>query len=199
MIAYLEGTLKSRGTDHLIVSVGGVGYHVFVTPSIAEKYCEINSVIELHIHTHVREDQIALYGFPTPHELRIFQRLINVQGIGPKLALGVLSGLPANDFVSAVVNDDLTRLNAISGVGKKTAERIILDLKDRLIKDGMVTLPVLGATSAKPTVSGDAISALVNLGYNRQEAERALISLGNPADMPISQLIKAALKELAKS
>ena len=199
MIAYLEGTLKSRGTDYVVISVNGVGYHVFVTPVTLESLNTADATIQFHIHTHVREDQIALFGFLSPHELRIFQRLINVQGIGPKLALVVLSGLAPNDFVSAVVNDDLARLNAIPGVGKKTAERIVLDLKDRLIKDGMVTLPVLGATASKPTVSGDAISALVNLGYNRQEAERALIRLGNPADMPISQLIKAALKELAKS
>lgn len=199
MIAYLEGTLKSRGTDHVVVSVNGVGYHIYVTPASLESLHTIDASINLHIHTHVREDQIALFGFLSAHELRLFQRLINVQGIGPKLALVVLSGLAPNDFISAVVNDDLARLNAIPGVGKKTAERIVLDLKDRLIKDGMITLPALGATVSKPTVSGDAVSALVNLGYNRQEAERALIRLGNPADMPISQLIKAALKELSQS
>lgn len=200
MIAYLEGIIKSRGTDHVVVSVQGVGYQVFVTPSsIAQLPSSIDSKIQFHIHTHVREDQITLYGFLTSHELQIFQRLLNVQGIGPKLALTVLAGLAPQDFVSAVVNDDLVRLNAIPGIGKKTAERIVLDLKDRLIKDGMVTLPAIAGGTSISGVRGDAISALINLGYQRQDAERAVARLKRDESVPLSQLLKDALKEISRS
>lgn len=200
MIAYLEGIIKSRGTDHVVVAVQGVGYQVFVTPSsIAQLPSSIDSKIQFHIHTHVREDQITLYGFLTPHELQIFQRLLNVQGIGPKLALTVLAGLAPHDFVSAVVNDDLVRLNAIPGIGKKTAERIVLDLKDRLIKDGMVTLPAIAGGTSVSGVRGDAISALINLGYQRLDAERAVARLKRDETVSLSQLLKDALKEISRS
>ncbi len=197
----MEGIIKSRGTDHVVVSVQGVGYQVFVTPaSLARLPASENAATQFHIHTHVREDQITLYGFLTAHELQIFQRLLNVQGIGPKLALTVLAGLAPQDFVSAVINDDLVRLNAIPGIGKKTAERIVLDLKDRLIKDGMVSLPAInGGASVAQGVRGDVISALVNLGYNRPEAERAVTRMKPQDDAPISQLVKDALKEISRS
>lgn len=200
MIAYLEGIIKSRGTDHVVVSVQGVGYQVFVTPSsVAQLPASLDAKIQFHIHTHVREDQITLYGFLTAHELQIFQRLLNVQGIGPKLALTVLAGLAPQDFVSAVVNDDLVRLNAIPGIGKKTAERIVLDLKDRLIKDGMVTLPAIAGGTSVSGVRGDAISALINLGYQRLDAERAVARLKRDESVPLSQLLKDALKEISRS
>lgn len=200
MIAYLEGIIKSRGMDHVVLSVGGVGYQVFVTPSsLAQIPSSADSKIQFHIHTHVREDQITLYGFLSVHELQIFQRLLNVQGIGPKLALTVLAGLAPQEFVSAVVNDDLMRLNAIPGIGKKTAERIVLDLKDRLIKDGMISLPVSGAATPHAGIRGDVISALVNLGYPRLEAERAMVRLRPKEDAPLSQVLKDALKEISRS
>lgn len=201
VIAYLEGIVRSRATDHVVVSVGGVGYQVFVTPSsLAQLPSSMDSKIQFHIHTHVREDQIALYGFLTAHELHIFQRLLNVQGIGPRLALTVLAGLAPQDFVSAVVNDDLVRLNAIPGIGKKTAERIVLDLKDRLIKDGMVTLPVIGGSPhVAQGLRGDVVSALVNLGYRSQDAERAVARLKRDGEVPLAQLVKDALKEISRS
>lgn len=200
MIAYLEGIIKSRGTDHVVLAVQGVGYQVFVTPSsLAQLPASVDSKIQFHIHTHVREDQITLYGFLTAHELQIFQRLLNVQGIGPKLALTVLAGLAPQDFVSAVVNDDLVRLNAIPGIGKKTAERIVLDLKDRLIKDGMVTLPAIAGVTSVSGVRGDAISALINLGYQRLDAERAVARLKRDENISLSQLLKDALKEISRS
>lgn len=200
MIAYLEGVIKSRATDHVVVLVNGVGYQIFVTPSsIAQLPAALDAKIQFHIHTHVREDQLTLYGFLSAHELQIFQRLLNVQGIGPKLALTVLAGLAPQDFVSAVVNDDLVRLNAIPGIGKKTAERIVLDLKDRLIKDGMVTLPAIAGGMATGGVKGDVISALLNLGYTRQDAERVVARLKPADDASISQLVKDALKEISRA
>lgn len=184
----------------MVVLVSGVGYQIFVTPaSIAQLPAAVDSKIQFHIHTHVREDQLTLYGFLTANELHIFQRLLNVQGIGPKLALTVLAGLAPQDFVSAVVNDDLVRLNAIPGIGKKTAERIVLDLKDRLIKDGMVTLPAIHGHVVPNGVRGDVISALLNLGYNRPEAERAVMRSAPTEEKPLSQLVKDALKEISRS
>lgn len=200
MIAYLEGIIKSRAADHVVVLVSGVGYQIFVTPSsIAQLPAALDAKIQFHVHTHVREDQLTLYGFLTANELHIFQRLLNVQGIGPKLALTVLAGLAPQDFVSAVVNDDLVRLNAIPGIGKKTAERIVLDLKDRLIKDGMVSLPAIAGGMAPSGIKGDVISALLNLGYNRPEAERAVSRLKAADDTSISQLVKDALKEMSRA
>lgn len=200
MIAYLEGLIKSRAADHVVVLVNGVGYQIFVTPaSLSQLPTAADSKIQFHVHTHVREDQLTLYGFLSANELHIFQRLLNVQGIGPKLALTVLSGLAPQDFVSAVVNDDLVRLNAIPGIGKKTAERIVLDLKDRLIKDGMVTLPAIAGGMAPSGIKGDVISALLNLGYNRPEAERAVSRLKAADDASISQLVKDALKEMSRA
>jgi Holliday junction DNA helicase RuvA len=200
VIAYLEGLIKSRATDNVVVLVNGVGYQIFVTPtSIAQLPAVHDSKIQFHIHTHVREDQITLYGFLTAHELQIFQRLLNVQGIGPKLALTVLAGLAPQEFVSAVVNDDLVRLNAIPGIGKKTAERIVLDLKDRLIKDGMVTLPAIAGGMATSGIKGDVLSALLNLGYHRPEAERVVARMRPKEGATISQLIKDALKEMSRA
>lgn len=183
-----------------MVLVSGVGYQIFLTPaSLAQLPSPADSRIQFHIHTHVREDQITLYGFLTPNELQIFQRLLNVQGIGPKLALTVLAGLAPHDFVSAVVNDDRVRLHAIPGIGKKTAERIILDLKDRLIKDGMVMLPAINGHATPGGLRGDAISALLNLGYSRPEAERAVARLKSNDATPLSQLVKEALREISRS
>jgi Holliday junction DNA helicase RuvA len=200
MIAYLEGFIKNRSSDHVVVLVNGVGYQIFVAPAaLAQLPATHDSKIQFHIHTHVREDQLTLYGFLTAHELQLFQRLLNVQGIGPKLALTVLAGLAPQDFVSAVVNDDLVRLNAIPGIGKKTAERIVLDLKDRLIKDGMVTLPAMAGAKAPSGAKGDVISALLNLGYNRPEAERVVARMKLREDASISQLVKDALKEISRA
>lgn len=194
MIALLQGKIVSKTPDEIIVDVGGVGYHVFTTLTTFERLPESGADVRLHIHTHVREDNISLYGFLTTEEKRIFNQLLKVNGIGPKLGLAILSGVGPHDFVQAVTRQDLARLNAIPGVGRKTAERIILDLKDKLIKDNPLTT---GSYSAKISeVLSDALSALVNLGYNKGSAERALSKVNVTDDSELTKIIKNALREL---
>ncbi len=171
MIASLTGTLIEKSPTRLVVDVGGVGYEVLVPLSTFYGLGEPGTPVVLRIHTHVREDIIALYGFATGLEQTLFQRLIAINGIGPKLALAVLSGIDSEEFVRAIHAQDVARLTKIPGVGKKTAERIGLELKDRL--------PAAIAAAAPPTGSGDRLrddllSALMNLGYQRQTVEKAI-------------------------
>ena len=175
MIALLRGTLVDKNPSRLIVDTAGVGYDVQVPLSTFYVVGEPGTPVTLRIHTHVREDVIALYGFATPLELNLFERLIAINGIGPKLALAVLSGIEPADFVKAIRTQDVARLTAIPGIGKKTAERIGLELKDRL----PVALQAPGQESGSATrpedqLRDDLLSALVNLGYQRAVADKAI-------------------------
>jgi Holliday junction DNA helicase RuvA len=175
MIALLRGTLIDKNPSRLIVDTAGVGYDVQVPLSTFYVVGEPGTPVTLRIHTHVREDVIALYGFATPLELTLFERLIAINGIGPKLALAVLSGIEPADFVKAIRTQDVARLTAIPGIGKKTAERIGLELKDRL----PVALHGSGQESGSATrpedqLRDDLLSALVNLGYQRAVADKAI-------------------------
>jgi holliday junction DNA helicase RuvA len=175
VIALLRGTLVDKAPSRLIVEAGGVGYDVQVPLSTFYVVGEPGTAVTLRIHTHVREDALALFGFATPLELNLFERLIAVSGIGPKLALAVLSGIEPDDFIRAVRGQDVARLTAIPGIGKKTAERIGLELKDRL----PASLTAGGAGSVVPPrpedqLRDDLMSALVNLGYQRAAAEKAI-------------------------
>ena len=175
MIALLRGTLVDKNPSRLIVDAGGVGYDVQVPLSTFYGLGEPGTPVTLRIHTHVREDAIALFGFATPLELTLFERLIAINGIGPKLALAVLSGIEPAEFIRAIRGQDVARLTAIPGIGKKTAERIGLELKDRL----PAALSGSGAESAAATrpedqLREDLLSALVNLGYQRPVAEKAI-------------------------
>jgi holliday junction DNA helicase RuvA len=175
MIALLRGTLVDKNPSRLIVDAGGVGYDVHVPLSTFYVLGEPGTPVTLRIHTHVREDVIALFGFATPLELNLFERLIAINGIGPKLALAVLSGIEPPDFIRAIRSQDVARLTAIPGIGKKTAERIGLELKDRL----PATLSGSGqetpaAVRPEDQLREDLLSALVNLGYQRAVAEKAI-------------------------
>src|SRR4029079_6279676 len=175
MIALLRGTLVDKNPSRLIVDTAGVGYDVQVPLSTFYVLGEPGTPVPLRIHTHVREDVIALYGFATPLELNLFERLIGINGIGPKLALAVLSGIEPADFVRAIRTQDVDRLTAIPGIGKKTAERIGLELKDRL----PVALQASGTESAavarpEDQLREDLLSALLNLGYQRAVADKAI-------------------------
>jgi len=173
VIRLLRGTLAEKTPNRLVVDVGGVGYDVQVPLSTFYVAGEPGAPISLRIHTHVREDVIALYGFATPLEQDLFERLIAISGVGPKLALAVLSGIEPADLIRAVRQQDVARLTAIPGVGKKTAERIGLELKDRL----PVSLQAIGqAQEAAPgaELRDDLLSALSNLGYQRPVAEKAI-------------------------
>jgi holliday junction DNA helicase RuvA len=198
MIAFLHGRVLEKQPNRIIVDVGGVGYDVAVPLSTFYGVGDPGAEVSLRVHTHVREDALTLFGFLTPLELALFERLIAVSGIGPKLALAVLSGIEARDLVGAVQRGDIARLTAIPGVGKKTAERIGLELKDRLSK----ALEAL-AGAAPPPLPGDAlrddlVSALVNLGYHRQAIDRALDAVLGDGEAPrFEAALRAALKELA--
>jgi holliday junction DNA helicase RuvA len=194
MIAHLRGTLIAKHPNQLIVEACGVGYDVAISVPTFAGLPELGREIALHIHTHVREDAIALFGFLRPEEKRLFEKLISVSGIGPKVAIGILSGIPsADEVVAAIRGNDLARLTRINGIGKKTAERIVLELRDRL-QD-------FGATpEARPVspVEEDVISALLNLGYQQQAAERALAAVPGNKERSFDTLFREALKALAR-
>ncbi len=196
MIARLCGTIFEKHPNRLIVDVGGVGYDVSVPLSTFYGLGDPGSRIALRIHTHVREDALLLYGFATALEQDVFERLIGVSGIGPKVALAVLSGIEPPDLVRAIQRGDLARLTAIPGVGKKTAERIVVDLRDRLPRvEASATEPAAPA----PAMRDDLLSALMNLGYHRPLAEKAVdAALRATAGGSFELTLKQALRELAK-
>ena len=192
MIAYLRGTLIAKHPNQAIVETGGVGYDLTITVPTFTELPGVGGEVALHIHTHVREDVLALYGFLRPEEKQLFEKLITVSGIGPKLAVTILSGMAADEMVRGIRGNDVVRLTRIPGIGKKTAERMVLELRDKLPEKS-------GEVSAVPpasTVEQDVISALVNLGYQRAAAERALASLNKNGSF--DEMFRQALGVLAK-
>jgi Holliday junction DNA helicase RuvA len=194
MIAHLRGRLIAKHPNQAIVEAGGVGYDVTISVPTFSELPAAPAEVSLHIHTHVREDAIALFGFLRPEEKQLFERLISVSGIGPKLAITILSGMPTPDMVAAIRGNDIARLTRIPGIGKKTAERMVLELRDKLEH--------FGATPAAPPVSPieeDVISALMNLGYQRGTAERALAAAARKDAQPdFDVLFRDALAGLSK-
>jgi Holliday junction DNA helicase RuvA len=195
MIARLTGTVLEKHPNRVIVDVSGVGYDVQVPLSTYYVSSDVGAEMALRIHTHVREDQLSLYGFATDLELAMFEKLIAVSGIGPKLALSVLSGIEPRDLAGAILRNDLARLTAIPGVGKKTAERMCVELRDRLPK-------TIDAAPASPADSlrEDLVSALANLGYHRQAIDKVLDRLqAGKSDAPFETVLRAALKDLSRA
>jgi Holliday junction DNA helicase RuvA len=193
MIGRLTGRLAARATDHVLLDVGGVGYFVHIPLSTFYELPETESPASLWIHTHVREDTLALYGFLSERERALFQLLLSVAGIGPKVALTVLSGMPPSELVEALRKQDVRRLVAIPGVGKKTAERMVLELAEKVEKLGGEA-PV-GTPAA--VAADDVVSALVNLGYRRSEAERSVETVARiGAPKEFGEYLKEALKRL---
>jgi len=174
MIAHLRGRLLSKHPNQAVVETGGVGYEVNISVPTFSELPANGSEVALHIHTHVREDVIALYGFLRPAEKQLFEKLMTVSGIGAKLAITILSGMAADEMAGAIRGNDLARLTRIPGIGKKTAERMVLELRDKLP-------PVAGTSTpngpAMNATEEDVLSALVNLGYQRTAAEKALSSV----------------------
>ena len=198
MIAFLRGRVLEKQPNRVIVDVNGVGYDVAVPLSTFYIAGDPGAAIELRVHTHVRDDQISLFGFATPLEQTLFERLIAVSGIGPKLALAVLSGIEPGDLVTSIQRGDLIRLTRIPGVGKKTAERVILELRDRLPTVVAVTGAAV-APAADAAVRDDLVSALANLGYHRQAIDKILDRLLDAADTPrFETVLRQALKELSR-
>jgi len=171
MIAHLRGKLIARHPNQVIVEASGVGYDITISVPAFSELPPTGSELALHIHTHVREDQIALYGFLRPEEKQLFEKLLTVSGIGPKLAITLLSGMPADDMVTAIRGNDISRLTKIPGIGRKTAERMVLELRDKLPAPGREPKQVIPTWSA---IEEDVLSALENLGYQRPAAEKAL-------------------------
>jgi Holliday junction DNA helicase RuvA len=199
VIAYLRGRILEKHPNRLVIDVSGVGYDVFVPLSTFYGLGDPGSETALRIHTHVREDALVLYGFSTLLEQELFERLIGVSGIGPKVALAVLSGIEPLDLIRAIERGDLARLTAIPGVGKKTSERIVLELKDRLPRAQVAAVAAGAAASEPSTLRDDLLSALVNLGYHRPLAEKAVESAINALpDGGFERTLKQALRELAR-
>jgi len=200
MIALLRGSLADKNANRLIVDVNGVGYEVLVPLSTFYVIGVPGTIVTLRIHTHVREDVIALYGFATKLEQDLFERLIGINGVGPKLALAVLSGIEPSELIRAVRVQDVARLTSIPGVGKKTAERISLELKDRLPASLQITETPAAAASPADRLRDDLLSALVNLGYQRPLAEKAVAKVidGKP-EAAFEQALKDVLRHLMKA
>lgn len=196
MIAHLRGTLLEKQPNRVVLEVGGVGYDLFVPLSTFYGLGEAGGDVALRVHTHVREDALTLYGFSTRLEQDLFERLISVSGIGPKVALAVLSGIEPPELMRAIERSDLARLTAIPGVGKKTSERIVLELKDRLPR--VEQAAAMGGAGA-PALRDDVLSALINLGYHRPLAEKAADAAVKAAPGgDFERTLRQALRELAK-
>jgi holliday junction DNA helicase RuvA len=196
MIGYLRGTLIEKHPNQVILEAGGVGYEIQIPISTFTVLAELGGTAALRIHTHVREDALLLFGFATPEEKAVFERLISVSGIGPKLAITVLSGLPTAELIAAIRSSDLARLVRIPGIGKKTAERIVLELKDKLmaVDAGGKGVTAVETGPAYSTLERDVLSALQNLGCSRPAAEEALRKVqekGTPTEF--EPLFRAAL------
>jgi Holliday junction DNA helicase RuvA len=192
MIAYIKGKIKFKGENFVVVENGGIGYQIFI-PAEALLKVEINDAVEYFTHHHVREDALQLFGFSSLDELKMFELLISISGIGPKTGLGVLSVAKVGDIKSAIINQDASILKKVSGIGAKTAERIILELKNKvagIVGNGEIK------TKEEMGADADAIDALISLGYGREQARDALKQVD--AGLDIGERVKAALKLLAR-
>jgi Holliday junction DNA helicase RuvA len=200
VIAYLRGRILDKQPNRIVVDVNGVGYDVFVPLSTFYGLSDVGGEVALRVHTHVREDALSLYGFATRLEQDLFERLIGVSGIGPKVGLAVLSGIEPLDLIQAIERGDLARLTAIPGVGKKTSERIVLELKDRLPRvEVAVAGDAVSVVGAPGLLRDDLLSALINLGYHRPLAEKAVdAAIKRTPDGDFERTLKQALRELAK-
>jgi len=196
MIGWLRGELVTRSTEgEVIVDVGGVGYRLTVSPALLAAVGDRGAPVELHVHTHVREDAIVLYGFATAEERRCFEALLGAHGVGPALALAVLSALRPADLVRAVMDEDLGALCTVPGVGRKTAARLVLDLRSRLELPAFTGDGVPGGQRGPSEARSEVRAALVELGYGPDEIRRALE--GGEAQGTVEELLRQALRELA--
>jgi Holliday junction DNA helicase RuvA len=203
MIAYLSGKLFEKEANLVIVDVGGIGYEVIIPLSTFYDLGEIGEDVSLRIFTYVREDVLQLFGFKTVRERELFLLLISVSGIGPKSAITALSGMSADEIIGAIRQNNLGRLNSIPGVGKKTAERLVIELRDKIGKLSAVSAEEMRAEGIPQTsgddVYDDAISALINLGYQRNAAEKALKqAVQEGTEMSVQKLLRKSLQFLAK-
>jgi Holliday junction DNA helicase RuvA len=206
MIAHLSGTLLSKQATSVIVDVSGVGYEVTIPLSTFYDLEDAGSNVQLRIYTHVREDTLQLFGFKTARERELFLKIITVTGIGPKLGITLLSGMNADELIASIRTNNLARLTLIPGVGRKTAERLIVELRDKIAELSSAELeeefgakPEATAESTEDAVRADALSALLNLGYQRSGAEKAIDgALGEGGDITVESILRRSLKKLAR-
>lgn len=203
MIGFLSGKLVEKEANSVLVDVGGVGYEVTIPLSTFYELGDVGSEVQLRIFTHVREDALQLFGFKTAREKDLYLKLISVQGIGAKSGITMLSGMSADEIVGAIRTDNIARLTSIPGVGKKTAERMVIELRDKVGE--MAAAAGAGAQASAGSAVGsdeafdDALSALVNLGYQRNAAEKALQQvMKDGADLNVQKLLRLALQRLAR-
>src|SRR5437870_2919240 len=208
MIAHLSGILLSKQPTTAIIDVGGVGYEVAIPVSTFYDLGENGSTVQLRVYTHVSQDAIRLYGFKTARERELFLQLISVNGVGPGLAIKLLSGMNADEMIASIRTNNLVRLVAIPGVGRKTAERLVVDLRDKIAS---LSSPALeeefaakatraGAPSSEDSMRNDAISALANLGYQKGAAEKAVKSaIDDGGELSVEGILRRSLRSLAKA
>lgn len=200
MIALLTGKIASKSPDSVVLDVNGVGYRVQIPFSTFFALPEDGATLTLNIHTNVKEDAIHLYGFLTPAEKQFFQLLITVSGVGPKLAKDILSNIQPDELGSALCRGDIVRLSAIPGIGKKTSERLVLELKEKVVKLGLVGERSNNSTLSNQdrSVRDDVASALINLGYKESIVTKTLSEFETDADTPMETVLKLALKRLMR-
>lgn len=208
MIAHLSGTLLSKQATSAIVEVGGVGYDVSIPLSTFYELGEVGSPVQLRVYTHVREDVIQLFGFKTARERELFLQLISVNGVGPGLAIKLLSGMNADEMIASIRTNNLVRLVAIPGVGRKTAERLVVDLRDKIAalsspaieEEFAAKAAAAGATTSPDAMRNDAMSALSNLGYQKAAAEKAVKSaVDEGGELSVEVILRRSLRSLAKA
>jgi holliday junction DNA helicase RuvA len=192
MIAHIRGKLIAKHPNQAIVEAAGVGYDLNISVSTFSELPALGAEVAMFVHTHVREDALTLFGFLRAPEKQLFEKLISVSGIGPRLAITILSGMQADAAVAAIKGNNVAALTRVPGIGKKTAERMVLELRDKLEAFGVP------AVSVSSPVEDDVLSALVNLGYNRGLAEKALARLGNTSADGFDALFRKVLAALAK-
>ncbi len=207
MIAHLSGTLLSKQATSAIIDVGGVGYDVAIPLSTFYELGEVGQPVQLRVYTHVREDAIQLFGFKSARERELFLQLISVNGVGPGLAIKLLSGMPADEMIASIRTNNLVRLVAIPGVGRKTAERLVVDLRDKIAalsspaleEEFAAKVAAAGDASSTDAMRDDAMSALSNLGYQKASAEKAVKNaIDEGGDLSVEVILRRSLRSLAK-
>lgn len=208
MIAHLSGTLLSKQPTSAIIDVAGVGYEVAIPVSTFYELGETGSPVQLRVYTHVSQDAIRLYGFKTTRERELFLQLISVNGVGPGLAIKLLSGMNADEMIASIRTNNLVRLVAIPGVGRKTAERLVVDLRDKIAalsspameEEFAAKAAAAGAVTSEDAMRDDAMSALANLGYQRASAEKAVKNaVDEGGDLSVEVILRRSLRSLAKA
>ncbi len=205
MIAHLSGTLLAKHATSVILDVGGVGYEVTIPVTTFYDLEEPGSAVRLRVYTHVREEVLQLFGFRTERERELFILLISVSGIGPKSGIAMLSGMSADEIVTAIRTNNLARLTSIPGVGKKTAERLVIELRDKMAAlsspalDAELAAGAVGAAPSEDSLREDTLSALINLGYQKALAEKAIMQAANEGgDLSVELLLRRSLRHLSK-